>query len=82
LAQGVPAPAQVNEPYISISPDYFYPLEEILYIEGRANPNAIVTVSLRKEGALAKESDKQGVSQSELLRGIVDDWIDKNKLIN
>lgn len=38
------------EPYISISPDVFYPLEEILYIEGRAEPNAVVTVVLQKQG--------------------------------
>ena len=38
------------EPYISISPDTFYPLEEILYIEGRADPNALVTVVLQKQG--------------------------------
>jgi hypothetical protein len=37
------------EPMISISPDEFRPLEEILYIEGRADPNAIVTVTLSKQ---------------------------------
>lgn len=43
------APAELAEPMISISPDYYYPFEEILYLEGRANPNAIVTVQIRKE---------------------------------
>lgn len=37
------------EPYISISPDYFYTLEEILYVEGRADPKALVTVTLRAD---------------------------------
>jgi len=40
----------LNEPYISVSPDYFYPIEEILYIEGRANPKALVVVVLQKPG--------------------------------
>jgi len=39
-----------SEPYIAISPDYFYTLEEILYIEGRSEPNAVVTVILEKQG--------------------------------
>lgn len=42
--------AAPGEPYISISPDDFQPLEEILYIEGRAEPNAIVTVIIQKQG--------------------------------
>ena len=44
----VPRPAP-SEPYIAISPDNFYTLEEILYIEGRSEPNAIVTVTLTKQ---------------------------------
>jgi hypothetical protein len=43
-------PQGLSEPYIAISPDYFYPLEEVLYIEGRANPNAYITVVLRSQG--------------------------------
>jgi hypothetical protein len=42
--------APPSEPYIAISPDYFYTLEEILYIEGRSDPNAIVTITLQKQG--------------------------------
>ncbi len=42
-----PPPA---EPYISISPDSFNTLEEILYIEGRSDPSAIVTVLLEQQG--------------------------------
>ncbi len=38
------------EPYISISPDSFNTLEEILYVEGRSDPNAIVTVLLEQQG--------------------------------
>ncbi len=48
-----PTPSsQINlaEPSISISPDTFYTLEEILYIEGRADPNSIVLVTLEKQG--------------------------------
>lgn len=53
---GIPAFAQtaslkdLSEPYISISPDIFYPLEEILYLEGRSEPDAVVTVTLTKGG--------------------------------
>ena len=49
-----PAPQTPSEPYISISPDYFYPLEEVLYIEGRANPDAVVTVQIRKDAGTDK----------------------------
>jgi len=41
---------EILEPTISISPDYFYTFDEVLYIEGRSNPNAIVTVTLQKQG--------------------------------
>gem|GEM_PF-2131415 len=44
-----PAVQDLGEPYISISPDYFYTLEEVLYIEGRGDPKAIVTVTLRAD---------------------------------
>lgn len=49
LAAAVPAPE------ISISPQDFYPFEEILYLEGRAEPNALVTVILEKPDAAAIE---------------------------
>ena len=60
LAQGTDPSVLVQtgqsppEPYISISPDYFYTLEEILYLEGRANPNALVMVQLRKDAGTEK----------------------------
>jgi hypothetical protein len=57
-AQSVPIVAGPNEPTIAISPDYYYPLEELLYIEGRANPNATVTVTLTKEASAANVGDK------------------------
>jgi len=38
------------QPYISISPDIFYPLEEILYLEGRAEPNSLVMINILKQG--------------------------------
>jgi hypothetical protein len=41
---------EILEPYISISPDTFYPLEEILYIEGRGEPSSLVTVNILKQG--------------------------------
>ncbi len=59
LAQEAPAPPvsvpqPPSEPYISISPDYFYPMEEILYLVGRANPNAIVMIQIRKDAGTEK----------------------------
>ena len=43
-------PAKPVAPTIAITPDYFYPPEEALYIEGRSEPSAIVTVILQKQG--------------------------------
>lgn len=40
----------IAPPTISISPDLFYPLEEMLYVEGRTAPDAVVTVLLQKHG--------------------------------
>ena len=53
VTQSAPvAPAQPspNDPYISISPDVLYPLDEILYIAGIADANALVTVTILKQG--------------------------------
>ena len=50
-ASGLNARGQVlPSPEISVHLDYFYPWEEILYLEGRAAPEALVTVSLEKTG--------------------------------
>lgn len=46
-----PAPArELREPAIAISPDYFYPFEDILYLAGRSEPNTVVTVVFQKQG--------------------------------
>ncbi|PIT92763.1 MAG: hypothetical protein COU08_00745 [Candidatus Harrisonbacteria bacterium CG10_big_fil_rev_8_21_14_0_10_42_17] len=39
----------LDQPYISVSPNLFYPLDEVLYIEGRGVPGATVTLTLEKE---------------------------------
>lgn len=44
LAQKLP------EPIISVSPDIYYPLDEVLYLEGRAVPNTRVEIRLQKQG--------------------------------
>ena len=43
-------PAELLQPSISISPDIFYTLEEVLYIEGRGTPNMPVLVLIQKQG--------------------------------
>lgn len=43
--------AQQLVPTITISPDVYYPFEEILYVEGMAPPNAHVELRLQKTGA-------------------------------
>ncbi len=42
------------EPSISISPDYFYTMDEIMYVEGRSSPNAMVSVLFEREGNVEK----------------------------
>jgi len=42
----------LSEPYISISPDTFYTLEDSLYIVGRSEPRASVRVTFTKQGEL------------------------------
>ncbi|MCH7882881.1 hypothetical protein IIA95_00460 [Patescibacteria group bacterium] len=44
-AEHLPAPT------INISPDVYYPLDEILYIEGVSRPNSAVQIQLTKQGA-------------------------------
>ncbi len=50
-AQSPAVSLDIAEPTIAISPDIFYPLDEILYVEGLARPHASVKVELRKSGA-------------------------------
>jgi ABC-type multidrug transport system fused ATPase/permease subunit len=57
FAQTVAVPIQqpiapLVEPYISVSPDTFYTLDEALFIVGRSEPKAIVKVTLMKQGEL------------------------------
>jgi len=40
-----------SSPTIVISPDVYYPLDEILYLEGRAEPNFVVQIRFQKQGA-------------------------------
>ncbi|MBI2591776.1 MAG: hypothetical protein HYW34_03820 [Candidatus Brennerbacteria bacterium] len=38
-------------PVISVNPDIYYPLDEVLYLEGRALPNSTVQIQFLKQGA-------------------------------
>lgn len=51
FAQAQPMAAPV-EPYISVSPDIFYTLEDAFYLVGRSDPKALVQVKLTKQGEL------------------------------
>ncbi len=43
--------AELASPTITISPDIYYPFEEILYLEGSATADATVEIKLQKVGA-------------------------------
>lgn len=45
------AAVHLPAPTINISPDVYYPLDEILYIEGVSRPNSAVQIQLTKQGA-------------------------------
>ncbi len=49
---------------ITINPDIYYPLDEILYLEGRAVPNSTVQIQFQKQGAkpitVVAKSDPNG----------------------
>lgn len=51
-------------PTIVINPDVYYPMDEILYLEGRAQPNVNVQIQFQKQGAkplkLMTKSDSNG----------------------
>lgn len=54
LARFVPfgfAAEVVPVPEIAVNPDVYYPLDEILYLEGRAMPNATLQIQFAKQGA-------------------------------
>lgn len=50
LASAVSA-AELPTPTIVINPDVYYPLDEVLYLEGRAEPNALLEIRFQKQGA-------------------------------
>ena len=51
LAGDVYAAEHLPAPTIAIHPDIYYPLDEILYLEGRTAPNATIQVQFQKHGA-------------------------------
>jgi len=44
----VAAPIELSAPVISVAPSQFYPLDEILYMEGKAAPKAKIAVNFEK----------------------------------
>jgi len=42
---------ELREPTIVINPDVYYPLDEVLYLEGRAESNYAVELRFQKQGA-------------------------------
>ena len=51
VAISVTAANEVPVPTINISPDVYYPSDEILYLEGRAKPTSNIEVQFQKQGA-------------------------------
>lgn len=41
-------------PVISVNPDIYYPLDEVLYLEGRAKPKSTIELYFQKSGAKPK----------------------------
>ncbi|MDO8430257.1 MAG: hypothetical protein Q7S73_02735 [bacterium] len=62
----LPPPAFVN-------PEDFHSVEEVLYLEGRANPNASVTVAVQKPGENSLQLTAQALDSGE--------WIIAKKII-
>lgn len=58
LAEEIPSPT------IAIYPDIYYPLDEVIYLEGRARPNSSVQINFQKQGIkplnLNTKSDGRG----------------------
>lgn len=63
----IPPPVRqpLAEPIISISPDDFKPLEEFLYVEGYAVPNATVYVEFQKQGEKPVKFSVRALSNGE-----------------
>jgi hypothetical protein len=55
---------ELPQPTIAINPDIYYPLDEVLYIEGGAEPNFMVQIRFEKQGAkpttFTAKSDSRG----------------------
>lgn len=55
---------ELPSPTITINPDIYYPLDEILYLEGRSKPNLTVSIQFSKQGTkplkFAAKSDANG----------------------
>lgn len=51
LLAGAVLAADLSVPTIAVSPDIYYPFDEILYLEGRAIPNATVQIQFQKQNA-------------------------------
>lgn len=58
------AAADLGVPVIAVNPDIYYPLDELLYLEGRAKPSSAVQIQFQKPGAkpikLVTKSDLNG----------------------
>ena len=52
-------------PTITINPDIYYPMDEILYLEGRAQPNANVQIQFQKQGAKPMKFNSKSDSNGE-----------------
>ena len=50
VAPPVVSPRPLLEPMIAISPDNFYPFDEVLYLEGRSQGGAFVDVLIERQG--------------------------------
>lgn len=55
---------EIASPTISINPDVYYPMDEVLYLEGSAEPNFSIQIRFQKQGAkpvvFTSKSDSRG----------------------
>lgn len=55
---------ELPTPTIAVNPDLYYPLDEVLYLEGRAKPDSTIQVNFQQAGAkpinLNTKSDSNG----------------------
>jgi len=79
--------AELASPTIVITPDVYYPLDEVLYLEGQAEPNYVVELRFQMQGAkpltYRTKSDSRGewvlVEKINLKAG---DWEVKTRTID